>query len=139
MQPSVPQTAQRSEVGHTHPPAGSCGRGRRSLGPRRLPSAPTACTHRGGAGHPGGATLSRARVPRHEAHLTPHGRPPQVPSEGEDGASSSTRRLGPRSAPARAPEPPRVLGAGTGGGVSAAAAPYLAQALPAGLGGGGER
>uniref|UniRef100_M3XQ73 Uncharacterized protein n=1 Tax=Mustela putorius furo TaxID=9669 RepID=M3XQ73_MUSPF len=78
MQPSIAATAQRSQVGLTHPPAGSSGGGGGSLGPRRLPSARTARTHRGGAGHPGGATPSPARVPRHEAHLTPHGRPPQL-------------------------------------------------------------
>lgn len=82
-QPSAP----RSDS--THPPAGSSGGGGGSFGPRRLPSARTARTHRGGAGHPGGETPTPARVPRHEAHLTPHPRPPQV--ELYKGPSPSSR------------------------------------------------
>lgn len=55
----------------------------------------------------------------------------------EESARSSTLSLEPRRT--RTQESSREPGADTGGGVSAATAPYLVQALPAGPGGGGDR
>ncbi|KAL4697825.1 hypothetical protein H8957_001246, partial [Semnopithecus entellus] len=71
--------------------------------------------------------------PRFRPH-DPRGRAlavfPKSPPEWGESARGSTRVWNPRE-PRPCPEPLRALGAGTGGGVSAATAPYLARALPA--------
>lgn len=90
--------------------------------------------------HPARAPASR--LPDAPSPVDPHdsrGRSlahsPRSP-QGEESARSSTLRLEPRRTRTR--ESSREPGAGTGGGVSAATAPYLVQALPAGPGGGGD-
>ncbi|XP_010368159.2 uncharacterized protein LOC104667443, partial [Rhinopithecus roxellana] len=71
--------------------------------------------------------------PRFRPH-DPRGRAlavfPKSPPDWGESVRGSTRVWNPRE-PRPCPEPLRALGAGTGGGVSAATAPYLARALPA--------
>lgn len=101
--------------------------------------------------HSRGSPLKVPQDPARKVTLPPSGVPtpwrpflvrphdPRLSSGGEERAPSSTLCPQPRRVPARAQKSPCAQGAGTGGGVSTATAPYLAQALPAGLGGGGDR
>ena len=143
--PLLPLALTHTAPGATAPAPSGCP----SLHPRRgrlriLQDTNWTCSRlRAPEGHPTRVPASHSLAPPPPpVPTTPRGHShalctPQVPCGGEDSASSSTQGLEPRTAPAGTPEPPRVLGADTGGGVSAATAPYLAQALPAGLGGGG--